>query len=429
MIEIRICGIILGIILVFIIGIKYKLKHDIFHPEVLFFILEFIRYVPGLLFLEKESSVQFTTDLTVKLLIFELIYILSVMIGMDIAKKIKFKSNEVNDKGGQQYNLSTFMIIVFFLIGLSAKILAIKKVGGIAFVLSNPQLAYLKQEHGFGIYTQFYKFMLLAILAMCEKTIKEGNRKKNIMITGIMVLVYVASYLIYTSRTPGLIVFIIILFIINFKIKKISLYVLFDIKIWIIILFIFSASFYATKNRMDTTNEVTNTALEDMITNLSNDGRDMFVYNYFSMDNYLLGKGYLNIIPSLIPGKKDKPSTDDGLYLVNLIRGYDVDINSNYNEYPSKTGSVPFSSQAYMYANFGVFGIVIGGIIIGLISMIAYRRVIIRNSSFDIAIYFYIIYSFGLSTGRMVPVLITIIFITIFSKFMKVKIKYGDKII
>lgn len=65
----------------------------------------------------------------------------------------------------------------------------------------------------------------------------------------------------------------------------------------------------------------------------------------------------------------------------------------------------------------------------GFLIMIAYRIVLLEGNSFNIAIYFYIVYSLGLSTGRLVPVIINIIFISIFSKILRIKLKIGNKVI
>ena len=144
----------------------------------------------------------------------------------------------------------------------------------------------------------------------------------------------------------------------------------------------------------------------------------MFVYNYFGFSNFWFGEGYANILPALNPLESNKPSLDDGIYLVNLLRGAHVDVNTNFDDLPSQTGSVPFSTPAYMYANFGLMGVIIGGIVMGAIYMLSYNRMLNRMNAFSITIYFYIIYSFGLSTGRMIPTLISIVFILLSEYFL-----------
>ncbi len=105
-----------------------------------------------------------------KVMLFELIYVFSALAGINLSRKIFVaEKNKV-------YDIPLINIIIFFAIGLGAKILVILKLGGLSFVIQNGQLAYLMQSHGYGIYTMFYKFMVVAILAMFEKFV---NITKN----------------------------------------------------------------------------------------------------------------------------------------------------------------------------------------------------------------------------------------------------------
>lgn len=419
--AVKLCGLILGAILIALVVFFYRKERNLLAPAVVFLGLEFLAYVPGLLVLEQESSIIFTTSGSITLIIYELLYVVFVLFGMSIGRRIKLSANST------KYDVSSFNIFVFFMIGFAAKLLVMQRLGGIGFVLAHPQLAYQLQSHGYGIYTQFYKFMLLAILAMCEKAVRYKNRKKYVVYASIMILLYMLSFLIYTSRTPGLIVLLIVFFIYNFEVRKFNIERLFNRKVLIVVIFIFAASYFATNSRNNTVNAVSNSAIQDMVRNLSDDGRDMFVYDYFSSHPKWYGAGYLNIIPSLIPGVPDKPVTDDGLYLVNLIRGHNVNINALFSELPSSTGSVPFSTPGYMFANFGIIGIIGGGILMGILLMVSYRKMLGNTNAFSVAIYLYMIYSFGLSTGRMVSVLITIAFIVIFRWFINLKFVFGRK--
>ena len=405
-------GIILGIEIFFLLWRSFIKEKDFFHPRTMFLFLEFIKYVPGLILLNEESSVIFTTEGALFIILFESLYILAALISMNLIKTKGITKNYA------QLNIPLIIIIGSFLIGIWAKFQVINEMGGILFVLLNGQMAYQMQQHGFGVYIMLYKFMFVSILAICDLCLIK-KLKKYYITAIVLIITYMLSFLIYTSRTPGLIVMLILLFVYNYEVKTIKFRNLTNK--WIILTFflLFSASYYAGSQRTNLTNTVEESSFYDMVRNLCNDGRDMFVYNYFSENTKWYGRGYLNIIPSLIPGVEDKPSTDDGLYLVNLLRGHDVDITDNYNTLPSETGSVPFSTPAYMFANFGGLGVILGGFIMGLILMWTYKYMIRNINSFNVAIYFYIIYSFGLSTGRMVPTLISIFIIYLFSFTMK----------
>ena len=413
--AVEFCGITLGIILIGLIVFFYKQEKNLLAPTVAFLTLEFLAYVPGLIVLKQESSIYFTATGSVKLVSYEFLYIVFVLVGMSMGNKAKLHYETT------EYDAPIFNIVMFFLIGFAAKLIVVRKLGGLGFVVAHPRLAYQLQSHGYGVYTQVYKFMLMAILAVCEKAVKHREQKKYIVYAAVMILLYMLSFLIYTSRTPGLIVLLMVFFICNFEVRKFNVRRLLNRRVLIVAIFIFAASNFATNSRNDNTNIESNSAIQDMVMNLSMDGRDMFVYDYFSAHNKWHGAGYLNIIPSLIPGVPDKPVTDDGLYLVNLIRGHDVSVNALFSTLPSSTGSVPFSTPGYMFANFGVSGIILGGLLMGVILRISYRKMLGNKNAFSVAIYFYMIYSFGLSTGRMVPVIITVVFIVVFRQLINLK--------
>lgn len=417
MLPIRLFGVLLGIVLLLLLFMEGKRDKELFHPTKIFLFIEFLRYVPGLLILDKESSIVFTTDGTFRVFAFELIYVFCFLLGSHVTVR---HSNNSSLK--QSCDPPINLIYLCFFVGFVAKLYTFARLGGIRFVLSHPALAYNMQAHGFGIIAQFYKFMLLAILAMAEKWSQHRNKKSYVITLVVMTILYMFSYLIYTNRTPGFIALLMLFFVFNFRIKKINTNIIFNKYFLITLIFILAASSYAT-NLRGSGNSIGSKAIKDMVLNLSNVGRDQFVYDYYSSNTKLLGRGYLNIIPSLIPGITNKPPTDDGLYLVNLIRGAYININSTFDSYPFQTGSVPFSSPGYSFANFGILGLIVGGLFMGILQNNTYKFLLRNNNSFNVSVYFYVVYSLGLSTGRLVPTLLSIVFILIFENIFRFRIK------
>lgn len=410
-------GILLGIFLLILIISSYRKYKNYFHPMVIFPALEFLSYVPGLILLKHESSVVFTFEKSLILFTFEFIYVSGAMITMYFRTKGDQRSRIVIK------DIPLYRILGCYAIGLYAKFMVFKELGGLIFVMDNAQLSYELQSHGFGVYITMYKFMLVAIIAMFDKYVIRRKSSFLLLLIG-MVVIYMLSYLIYTSRTPAFIILLIILFIINFEWSRFRLKSFAKIKFIIPASFIIIASNYATNQRTSTSNLVgEESPLIDMVRNMSKDGRDMFVYEYFNWGNFWYGEGYANIPYALNPFTREKPSLDDGIFLVNLLRGNDININANSGDLPEQTGSVPFSTPAYMYANFGIIGVLIGGVLMGLVYIFTFNKMRARTNAFSITIYFYVIYSFGLSTGRMVPTLITIIFILISEKILGGKIR------
>ncbi|EGP5537114.1 oligosaccharide repeat unit polymerase [Enterococcus faecium] len=414
---IKFIGILLGLFFLLMLYIYYQKEKDFLEPKVLFLILEFISYVPGMILFTSESSIEFTVAGCMKVMLFELIYVFSALAGINLSRKIFVaEKNKV-------YDIPLINIIIFFAIGFGAKILVILKLGGLSFVIQNGELAYLMQAHGYGIYTMFYKFMVVAILAMFEKFVIHKERRVYKVLLIVMISLYALSFLIYTNRTPAFIVVLITFFIYNFEIRRMNLSRVLNLRVILVVVLLVFLAYTATLRRTENSNKVSQSMWGDLFYNYTNVGRDIKVYDYFSDHEKWLGKGYLNIIPSLIPGTKSKPSTDDGIYLVNIIRGNDIDINANSDELPSQTGSVPFTTPGYMYANFGFVGVLLGGIIEGFLIGLSYKKMQKNKNAFNVAIYFYMIYSFGLSTGRMVPTMISIIFIWLFKKVINIRVK------
>lgn len=400
-------GVLLGVIILSLAIFTYYRSKDLFHPTIIFLIVEFFNYVPGLILFLEESSIHFTVDGLLKVVIFEIVFIVSFFVGS--IHRGKYKEKMV------LYDQPLFLIIFIFSIGLAAKVYAIHTVGGLMFVLQNGALAYQMQIRGYGLLTILYKFMLIGILALVDKTRIYPRRLRYKLILFFMVITYMSSFLIYTSRYPAFILVLILLCIFHFLFKKVKIMSLLNPKIIGIIAIIMMLSSISYNKRIDNTDAISTNPLK-IVTNFfehyDKNGRDIFTYDYFKDDSRkLLGRGYLNLIPSMIPGVENKPPTDDGFYLVNLIRGYSISFNMNFNQLPSRTGSVPFTSPGYLYANIGVVGIIIGGILTGLIYSGVYKWMLSNKNSYSIAIFFYVVYSFGFSTGKIGPLITTVLFI------------------
>lgn len=105
--------------------------------------------------------------------------------------------------------------------------------------------------------------------------------------------------------------------------------------------------------------------IETVLADMSGLDRYLFVIEWFDEYGYWWGKGYLDLIPSLIPRSwaPDKPPGDDGLYL-NLMsndKKYIVPPLKPDDFY--KTSYPPGNYAAYM--NFGPLGLLLGYIFLG----------------------------------------------------------------
>lgn len=429
MIIIRlIYGIILGQILIAIFIIFYKKEKNLFSPICFFCLLQFLYYVPNIINKDVENYTLLTNENTLTVFLYEVIYIFFVVLGY-LMKSKKINENITivhldNEVPKKNYDA---IILITFLIGLSAKIFVVQKLGGIQFVFNNMSLAYSAQSSGYGLINYIAKFMLIGILLMFKKMI--GNKKFiNKIILLLMVLIYMASYFIYSSRGPALELILLLAFCSNFLMKKNKLKDIIKPKYLIIvictaliavILVNFRSNSSGQTLNMDITSNLSNTT-SAFIDEFSKVGRDAFTYDYFNSENFWNGKAYMNILTGFIPSKiyPNKPPVDEGLYLLHLMLGIPIDPNSGRLDLYYKAGSVPFTSQGLMYANFGILGIAIGAALIGILYSKSYDILKKRCNVFTVANYFYFLYMFEFTPLHIMNTIQYILIFLVFDKLL-----------
>ena len=131
------------------------------------------------------------------------------------------------------------------------------------------------------------------------------------------------------------------------------------------------------------------------------------------------------IIPSsLFPGK---PPVDDGTYLYSICQGR-TDIIPPMSFSELNGSSLPLETFGSMYANWGLFGLIFGMILLGGIYGYAYRKM--KNSSyslFSVVIYTQIIFTFQLSTLRIFQLFELVIVFGVVTFLCSDKISFGGR--
>jgi hypothetical protein len=152
--------------------------------------------------------------------------------------------------------------------------------------------------------------------------------------------------------------------------------------------------------------------------------RDAFVYTNYHLDNMYYGRTLINFLTAPLPSSVFpwKPPVDDGIYLANFVAGYYILPPANV--YPIHN-SFPFSSQGSMYANFGIIGLVIGAVILGIIY--EYFYMLLKDTEyniFTIFVYHTIINTLALSSKNITQTIIPIgLLIISFKIFTGIKLK------
>lgn len=405
-------GIVLGIILTLIFTKSIKRYRDMFSPMCIFALFQFVQYVPSMLFGTVEYGQTLNGITLFPTFIYELVFIAFVWFGFSLKRRKGSYSNE---------NISTKELLdtkiytkpkIFFLycIGLAGKVYTVYTSGGISYIFNNTATAYLALTSGSGYLEILKYFSYVAIILMICRASKT-SKKADVVVAFFMIITYMALDLIYSRRGTTITLIILVLFCVNYFNDRIKLrkflkpkyfaLVVFACAIIVILPYIRSTTFssYDIKNTKFTFQQ----SMSDISSRLSVVGRDTFVYNYFGLDNYWLGRSYLNIFVSFIPSRlwSEKPAVDEGNYLKHLMNNVEVSPNSSVSSLIYKE-SIPFTTPGILYANFGIVGLIFGGAIMGYIYRVAYNRINKKSQSvFSYIIYRVVIFDFGLTVMLM----------------------------
>ena len=418
------------IILLSLLIYATKKTKNVFHPLVFFVLFQILKYVLPLFVNKPEYYVTYSINNIVFLITIESVFILSVFLGFNskLAKtKIKIlKFTSKTKKYDMNTNSTSYLAIYsFFTIGFLSRIYIFIQLGGLSYVFSNSHAVYSRLISGFGLVSILARLMLVSIVCIFEKVLK-NKKKKDIIIMIIMIVLYMGSYLIYSSRGPALEILLVLLCCYSMNNKKISFKEIIKPKyiIMVLIMILILLSTLARRTNESVISSSISNILEALSSEFNRADRDIFTYNYFSNNTLWYGKIFLNVIYMVIPSffYINKPPVDDGFYLMNLIRGKMVGPNSGRLDIDMTIGSVPFTSQGLAYANFGVVGVILVGLLTGYLYKKIYDRTKKRNNTLDTLIYFYFIYIFGFTPLLIQNTISIIVFAILMQKISHSKL-------
>ena len=282
---------------------SYKKNKDIFSPLTFFSFYQFIRYVPNILIKSEEHNFLITDESLILLFAYQILFICAVLIGY----KLVIKKQQVITNSQSTERINLYFVFFLFILGLTSRIVAIQQSGGIYHILNSPATAYLGLSSGTGYLSLVSYLSVFGIVFF----LYYSRKQKSLMILTIaMISIYVFTYAIYSSRSPILELFLLILFSYNFLIKKIKLRHLLRIKYFIIgaimLFFLMALPYFRSGDVSNIFNfEVIGLIFENgfksFFDQFSYVGRDAFVYNYFNSTNRWYGQPFLNLIYGPIP--------------------------------------------------------------------------------------------------------------------------------
>lgn len=427
-------GAILGFFLAVLFVYSYRKERDFLSPMCVFSAFQLLRYVPNIMFGVVEFGYALNEANVQKVFLMEFLFVLFVVAGYifyDVAGKfLKQRLNRSPNRKPAHHlpNLSTpsekvsslGTIYVLYGIGLLARLFIIVRSGGLAQILSNTGEAYISLSRGMGYVNSLMYLVFLSFFMMAERVKVYNKKSEKIVFFGMMVL-YIASDLIFSHRSTTFTIILIVFFAYNYLYRKIQLRDFISAKFIIVLVFslvVMMGMPLMRSGSFDLANYKAFDGVTKMIDRFSMVGRDAFVYEHFEPGKFWLGKSYLNFFAAPVPSTiwAGKPAVDDGMYLVHLINGYEIAPNASVADMIFRY-SIPFTPQGLLYANFGIIGLFAGAVITGALYKHVYKRLKTANNIFSIAWYRVVIIEFALTTGILVATLLQYVYIRLTQLF------------
>lgn len=430
----------LGAFLVFLPVLIYLLRNRrkaFFSPGVAFSWLYVIKVVMAVLVYSNISLIDEDDDFLKKALcsdnsFFEycLLQSLSYMIviwaihkttkSLGIKKRLHVPLH--NKKLGRRY---FFLGCCFYVMGVIGFLLIMSKVGGILFFFSNLQYRRSLVED------LDFENMLLSVLNYAPLLIiySKSLMRKNIGVLDVIMIVVAGLMTGLGGRKALLMIVIGSAFIYNFTVKEINIKKFLTPKyiVGFFCLFIFF-SFYSKLRKEGAAEELLLNPTEFFVENqsegivsaLTGESYVPFfvgVVNHFENHDYWYGRSFSGLLTAFIPSSfyPAKPAVDDGMYLYSIAQGRG-DINPPMPAKSLDYTSWPLETFGSMYANFGPLGVLLGMLIVGLVIGWFYNKMVTSNYDFFyIAMYIQVLFTFEMSTLRIVQVLISFVILKILS--------------
>lgn len=360
-------------------------RKDIFSPRFIFNVFAWLKNIPYAVdYIRVNNIADETID---SYFFFKFISFICVNVGITIYEINSTNKKYVyleNKKRKNSAYLRTGIIVS--VIGFVVKIKTILDSGGVFYILSHIQGR--KEIMAGQYYNELFANSLLTcgvlLTLMCY--LKE-KRKKNLYIFIVIFVITTFGLIVFGARRPAMMLLLQVIMLYHFFSSKIRIRSLFKIKsivtIFVIAFFVLLMPMLRSSSETDYINnpqkwvegavENTNTLFREF----SYCDGDLFAFDYFKTHEYWYGASYLNIPLQIIPKSiyPQKPPMDDGMYLLNLMYGEKATPNMATDDLFYQT-SVPFTLESSLYSNFGLLGIILGCLLVGVFYQYVYKVLI-----------------------------------------------------
>ena len=146
------------------------------------------------------------------------------------------------------------------------------------------------------------------------------------------------------------------------------------------------------------------------------------IVDYFDSNDKWDGASFLGLMSAFIPSSfyPDKPPVDDGMYLYSIAHGNNVNPPMPTRDLDGT--SWPLETFGSMYANFGFIGVIVGMFFLGYIISYTFKKMVYSNYQFKYVIFYIImLFTFEISTLRIVKALLAFIILSFIQLIIKRK--------
>lgn len=416
-------------LLVILFAVKTK---NLFHPLTFFTVVQLLQYGLPLFSQDHEFYVDFDINHVLQLIGMESLFIFFVFLGYFWKSGVKFVFRANKENGNIQYKydmnksqVSYILVFITFLIGFLSRVYLFSKLGGISYILGNSHAVYSSMVTGYGAVSILARLMLVSIVCMFERVLVDNKFIDKVALL-IMIIIYMGSYLIYSSRGPALELILVLFCCYSMNYRSISLKEIFNPKYIIAIIIMAVIAIYALAKRINVnmSGQSFSYYINILVSEFNRSDRDIFTYSYFADHAKWFGKEFLSVLVMFVPSSvwPNKPVVDDGFLLCNLMYGNTVTPTMGRLNLDLTIGSVPFTTQGLAYANFGILGVIGAGFLMGAIYRVAYDRVYYSNNTMSTLVYFYVIYMLGFTPLYIQNFISILIFAFIFQKVFHIRV-------
>ena len=429
--------------------LTYKKHRDIAEPYNLFTFLYFINImIPMILYINVETSEKIS-ELYIRnavlndstFIIYAILQTTSyylVIFGMKL-RITNLKNNIQNKKNVSiMYDSKKYKCIgiIMWIIGAISFLLIMKKVGGIYYFFTHLQYR-VSLTRNLDVLSWILPFINYGVLAIAY-SYRGTNKSINFKIIALAIISGIMSGL--GGRKALIILLIEVLLIYHYCVKEISIKKFLKFKYILGIIVIYLFFIVMPKFRVEGAFEIfaqnpiefikqSNNGILSTIRSESYVTYYITIIEYFKTHSFWFGKTFLGLKTAIIPSSifPDKPPVDDGTYLYSISQGRtDIIPPMPFNKLDGS--SLPLETFGSMYGNFGIVGLFLGMIILGVIYKYTYKRMKEKSYNFfDVIIYIQVIFTFQLSTLRIFQIFEMIVVLWIISFIMDKFILKKDK--